>query len=247
MFWSAIAVSTLYFLVNLLLMICTGRLLRWPVKPYRCVIGGAIAGSFACLSMIIDFSWFTGLHILILVICALTCFGFSKGWLAPSAVYIMLALSLGGARIDFRGAVSLFLGTLGVWMVLFIAKNKSELVPVVIGRAGESIKINALVDTGNLLTDPVTGRAVLIVGADVAGQLTGLTPAQLRNPAEYIGALQGSRLIPYSTVGEHGNFMLAKRINDVQIGSWKGSVLIAFCPELLSKSGKYHALVGGRI
>ena len=100
-------------------------------------------------------------------------------------------------------------------------------------------------DTGNLLRDPITGRQVLVVGGDVALELTGLTQEQLRSPVESIGALPGLRLIPYRNVGNSSGFLLALRLQNVKIGKWKGSTLVAFAPEGLSSEGAYQALTGG--
>jgi len=85
-----------------------------------------------------------------------------------------------------------------------------------------------------------------VIGADAAQQLTGLTREQLLTPVETIGILPGLRLIPYHSVGSSG-FLLALRLRDVKIGSWRGSTLVAFAPERLSMEGAYQALTGGAI
>ena len=103
----------------------------------------------------------------------------------------------------------------------------------------------ALRDTGNTLRDPITGGEVLVIGADAAGELTGLTQAQLRNPIDSLGTIPGLRLIPYHSIGNEGGFLLALKLQNVKIGSWKGSSLVAFAPEGLNLEGTYQALTGG--
>ena len=116
--------------------------------------------------------------------------------------------------------------------------------PVELSYGDKHIRITALQDTGNTLRDPITGRQVLVVGADVAQQLTGLSPGQLRTPIESIGVLPGLRLIPYRSVGSK-SFLLAIHLPKVKIGAWQGSTLVAFAPDCLSPEGAYQALTGG--
>ena len=106
------------------------------------------------------------------------------------------------------------------------------------------MRLTALRDTGNSLRDPITGKPVLIVGADIAEKLTGLSPAALRDPVRTMGSLPGLRLIPYRTVGNTG-FLLALRIPSVKIGNRQGSALVAFSPHILGSG--YQALTGGTV
>jgi len=102
-----------------------------------------------------------------------------------------------------------------------------------------------LEDTGNCLRDPVTGASVLVVGAQAARLLTGLTQQQLRSPLTTLGTIPGLRLIPYRTVGTGAGLLLAMRFQNVRIGSWQGSTLVAFAPEGLEMGHPYQALTGG--
>ena len=63
---------------------------------------------------------------------------------------------------------------------------------------------------------------------------------------EAMGVLPGLRLVPYHSVGK-SSFLLAIRLQNVKIGSWQGSSLVAFAPEGLSKEGAYQALTGGNV
>ena len=119
-------------------------------------------------------------------------------------------------------------------------------VPIELNYMGKLLRLTALQDTGNTLRDPITGRSVLVVGADAAHQLTGLTKEQLQNPVETMGAIPGLQLIPYSSVASRG-FLLALRLQNVRIGKWQGSSLVAFAPEGLGSEGAYQALTGGNV
>ena len=78
-------------------------------------------------------------------------------------------------------------------------------------------------------------------------KLFGLTAQQLSSPAETLaaGLAPGMRLIPYRTVGRQGAMMLAARLRDAKVGSWRGNVLVAFAPECFGKADSYQMLVGG--
>ena len=125
--------------------------------------------------------------------------------------------------------------------------GRREYVPLKISYEGRNASLIALKDTGNTLTDPLTGEQVLIISADVASRLTGLTQTQLRNPMEtlLLPPISGLRLIPYRSVGNAGGFLLAKRFADVTIGEKKQSALVAFASEGLGKGEIYQALTGG--
>ena len=86
---------------------------------------------------------------------------------------------------------------------------------------------------------------MLVVGGDVAGELTGLTKEQLKSPLDSMGVISGLRLIPYHTVDRNTGFLLALKLQNTRIGSWRGSTLVAFAPEVLNREGAYQALMGG--
>ena len=102
----------------------------------------------------------------------------------------------------------------------------------------------ALRDTGNCLIDPITGGSVLVIGAQAAEKLTGLTAGQLKDPLRTMGQLPGLRLIPYKTIGNTG-FLLALKIPEAKIGNRQGSTIVAFSPLILGTN--YQALTGGTV
>ena len=75
---------------------------------------------------------------------------------------------------------------------------------------GRKHHLQALVDTGNMLTDPLTGTQVLVLGAQLGKTLLGLEQPQLEDPiaAMQRNPMKGLRLLPYSSVGRHTGLML---------------------------------------
>ena len=144
------------------------------------------------------------------------------------------------------------MGTAGILCIIcgFGLRDKllgKRYIPVELTYQGKNLQLTALRDTGNGLVDPVTGRQVLVVGADVAQELTGLTREQLHKPVESMGSIPGLRLIPYRSINCSSGFLLGMRFQDVKIGSWQGSSLVAFAPEWLHPEGAYQAVTGGLV
>ena len=59
------------------------------------------------------------------------------------------------------------------------------------------------------------------------------------------GQYPGLRLIPYRTIGQSAGFLAAMRMENVKIGKWQGSRLVAFAPAGLDAEETYQALTGG--
>jgi stage II sporulation protein GA (sporulation sigma-E factor processing peptidase) len=162
-------------------------------------------------------------------------------------------MALGGIALGVGngGLGSLVAAAAGISLICAVGFREKlgsvSYVPVYLSYGGKSVRLTALCDTGNTLRDPVTGRSVLVVGADVAQQLTGLTKQQLQSPVQTMSQapLSGLRLVPYHAVGQDSGLLLALRMQDVIIGKWKGSSLVAFAPQGLSMEGNYQALTGG--
>lgn len=246
-------VMILNFIVEWLLLLGADRLYGHPAYWGRVVLGAGLGGVYAGACLLSRFSFLAGgaWRFVSLAVMAWIAFGASISGLRRGAVFILLNLALEGIASEFTKESVWFLAagavvTVLVCVVGFHDSNRSY-VPVEINYAGKSVRMTALKDTGNTLLDPFTGRAVLIVGADVAYTLTGLTPQQLRKPLETMAGagLPGLRLIPYNTIGNSTGFLLALRMGEVKLGSKKGSYLVAFAPEGLGAKGSYQALTGG--
>lgn len=247
-------VMILSFAVELLLLLGADRLYGHPALLGRVFLGAGIAGVYAGACLLPQVLFLSGFlwRLIVLILVALIAFGVSVSGARRGAVFLLLNLALDGIASDFsmESLWCLAVGAAvmaGMCMFGFRNRGSDDYVPVEITHAGKHLRITALRDTGNTLLDPVTGRSVLIVGADAAHELTGLTRQQLRAPLEAMisAGVPGLRLIPYHTVGQSTGFMLGLRMQDIKIGNKKGSCLVAFAPEGLNRRGTYQALTGG--
>ena len=245
-------VFLLNFLVDFLLLVGAGKLCGYPVRYPKALLASALGGVYACACLFPDFAFLGNLLWRTVSLCAMAviAYGLSVSALRRGMVFAFLCLALGGAVTGMgKGGMWSIISAAGVVCLLCFVGCRGKIgssiyVPVELSYGEKHLYLTALQDTGNTLTDPITGRQVLVVGADTAQQLTGLTRQQLRNPVESMGVLPGLRLIPCHTVGG-SHFMLGMRLQNVKIGKWQGSSLVAFAPEGLSSEGAYQALTGG--
>ena len=250
-------VVILNFLVDFMLLLGTNRLSGFPLSAKRCALASALGGIYSGACMLPGFRFLgnTLWRIVSLVLIAVTAFGFSRSALKRGGVFLLLSMALGGIAVSFgRGDfLVLILAAAGVWLLCRVAFGDTvggrEYVPITLTYGGNTASLTALRDSGNTLRDPITGEQVLIISGDVAGQLTGLTEAQIRAPLETLALrpVPGLRLIPYRAVGLSGGMLLALRFENVKIGSRTQSAVVAFAPEGLGGGTMYQALAGGAL
>ncbi len=248
-------VIILNFLVDFFLLLGANRLCGHPPAPGRAAVAAALGGLYGGVCLLPGFSFMGNVlwRMVSLVLMSLIAFGLSINALRRGAVFMFLSMALGGIALGVGS--SGFLGILLPAVCLFLLCTVGfsgriggkKLIPVELGSEDRYVRLTALQDTGNTLKDPLTGSPVMVVAAEIAEQLTGLTREQLSKPVETVTAAPGLRLIPYRAVGNGGGFLLARRFSKVKIGSWRGSSLVAFAPESLCADGEYQALTGGMV
>ncbi len=249
-------VAILNFIINLLMIVGTNALFGC-VPDYRRILLAASAGGLyggACLLPRFVFLGYPWWRVICLVVVGIIAYGINKASLKIITVFILLCLSLdiAASAIFSKGMGQLFLAGGVMLLCLYgpcIKMRGTSLVPVELCYGGKHLCLTALNDTGNTLYDPVTGKSVLVVGADIAQELTGLTKEHLRRPLDAIANanVAGLRLIPYHTIDKASGMLLALHIPYVKVGSWHGSGLIAFAPEGLGREERYQALTGGAL
>lgn len=241
--------------VNYMLLMGSNRISGFPTAFGRVAAAAALGGLYGGTCLFPGFRFLGNMvwRIVSLALMSLVAFGMDLNALRRGVIFSVLSMALGG--------IVMRIGSNSVWTVLAsaavlillcctgIKKNPGTRIfaPVELQYGGKRLRLTALMDTGNLLRDPVTGSAVLVVDADTAQALTGLSVQQLRSPLDNVGYIPGLRLIPYRAIGQDGGLLLALQVKDVRIGNWKGSSMVAFAPQQLSREGTYQALAGGNL
>ena len=244
-------------LVDFLLLMGTNSLAGFPSDWKRNLLAAALGGLYGGVCLLPGFAFLSGMfwRIVFLGLMGLLAFGWNRGSLKRLGTFLLLSMAMGGIALGFgRGRFgTVVLSAASVWLLCRIAfggrVGEKEYVPVKIRSGGREVQVLALRDTGNSLRDPVTGEPVLVLGADAAARLTGLTREQIASPLETMTrqVIPGLRLIPYRAVGQGNGMLLALRFEDVQIGSRKQSALVAFAAGGLGENSMYQALTGGAI
>lgn len=276
---TVIYVDTLFLLnatVDYLLLLAAARLAGEPLRRPRFALGAVLGGGYAVAIFLPGLSFLS--HPLCRVASALLmmvlAYGGSRRLLRQGILFVALTCAFGGGvvAIGLMGGTGLSLGS-GVFyspmdfkMVLLSAAVCYLVITLVFRRLGRhtggelararlrigerSVELTALVDTGNTLTDPATGRGVLVVEGEKAAPLLDhpLGEAQLRDPVGTLARMEGKGrfwLLPYQAVGVACGLLLAVRLDKVRVGEreYRG-VLAALSPTRLSDGGAYSALVG---
>lgn len=206
-----------FFLINFimdLLVLLIVKLITSDTKSVcRTVMAAILGGLYACVILVLDIDYgiveslFT--YVVMSVLLTVIAFG-SKNVKALTeklallfmAVFLMSGvINLAYERGWIKGLWSMTVVTvLAVIIVFFLLRyrkncreSKENIVMVYIYNRGKSVTVSALIDTGNSLKEPITGKPVAIVTKDNA----------LKIKAENTGIFA----IPYRSVGEENGIL----------------------------------------
>ena len=250
-------------------------------RPRRLLLGAAFGGLSAAAVYLPGLAWLGRLpgSALSYLALALLCFGWRgtawKRWLWFFCVccgFAGLVLAVCGllripvltrdGRVFYRlsGRLLVLLaaavyGLCSLCLRRFARHRGGELVRLELGLGGRSLGCIALRDSGNTLSDPITGEPVLVARWQLAARLLpelGLSRAQFEDPAALALRLAEARpglrvrLIPYRAVGTEGGLLAALPLDRItEDGKPSPARLAAFSPTELSDGGAYEALLQG--
>lgn len=248
-------VMLLNFLVDLLLILGTNRLTGHPMRIGRASAGAALGGLYSGVCLMPGFRFLCGTLWRIVSLWAMSgiAFGLGRSGLRRILLFVMLSMALGGMAMGIGSGDLLSLVASATALLLFcrlaaggIGGRKHAVVELRLGDKKRSL--TALCDTGNLLTDPVTGEAVTVAGGHIAREMLGLTSEELADPIATTasGRIPGLRLIPYRAVGQPSGMLLAVKMDEVRINGVAAGKVVAFAPDPIRDDG-YEALIGGTV
>lgn len=180
----------------------------------------------------------------------------------PKIVYIVNGTIIGGEYIFELVLISAVISFLVIKIGAKILKLKQKITKedmlcvINIYNKQKCVRSNALLDTGNLLTEQATGRPVVIVEKNVAKDL--FESAYFEKIESLIegGEFECNnvddaniKIIPYMSVGNSNGIMIAYKIDKIKVEYQEKKyeitdVLIGFYNDALTKNGKYSALIG---
>lgn len=165
---------------------------------------------------------------------------------------LLYSMAVGGGLLFFmrllqaaRGWMASVFGILGVGLLLYLMfarfisskrKDSARLYEVVLIRKERSAAVLALLDSGNSLREPISGKPVCIVEKGILEKLW--------EPEE----TQGFRAIPYHSVGCSKGILRGFLLPTLLVETEEGrasftEVYVAAAGEALSKTGEYQMLL----
>lgn len=152
------------------------------------------------------------------------------------------------------------IGIFGFKLVKNKISKKDMYCQIIIKLNNKEIQTTAMVDTGNLLKDPITGNPVIVVESSllekilplelllnldkiIGGEFENVTE-EIRNT--YMNKL---KLIPYASLGKQNGMLIGIKADEVKIIKedeiqLKNNVIIGIYNKPLTKRGEYRALIG---
>ena len=270
----------LLFLLNLtanyLLLLAAGRMCGRVLRRWLLALGAALGAGYACALFFPGLGWLGAppCRVCAGVLMALTAYGTQRGLARVTLCFFGASAALGGlvwaaellgghslslergvlySYVDLRLLLLLLVLCYGVLSFLTdraFRHRGAELVSVTVRLGANTVKLTALQDTGNTLTDPVDNSPVLVAEGERCKTLLPLD-VPLDRPAEALARLgeagaRGWRLLPYRAVGVDCGLLLAVRADSVSVGTQNcGRMLVALSPTPVSDGGAYQALIGG--
>ena len=129
-----------------------------------------------------------------------------------------------------------------------------------IGINGEKIETTAMLDTGNLLKEPITNTPVIVlehtllydcIPKEILNHLDELLGGEFSNIPEEIKEEYISKLkfIPFSSLGKQNGMLLGMKAEYIKIKGIdkeeeKKNVIVGIYNKSLTKRGEYRALMG---
>lgn len=262
----------LNFLLDYLLLLLTGRI-AGTILPRRRIALSAALGALYAASVIVP-GWsilrLPITHFSVGILLVLLTYGSQRHIFRLILLFFALSAALGGGLyalnltnstlftlhgtpvplLDLRLILLISVLAYGLFSLLcgkLSRYSASEILDVSVYLEGQKARLTALLDSGNTLSDPMTGKPVLVAEAAALHPL--LPPnLDLRDPASSLPTLSPPgrfRLLPYRAVGTDRGLLLALRVDSIVVnGKTIPSDLIALSPTPLSDGGGYQALIG---
>ena len=177
----------------------------------------------------------------------------------PQEIFVKNGVYIGvyPLKIALLGGITGFIITYISFKVVKNHINKNEIIYTAVIKIEEKkLEIKVLLDTGNMLKDPITGDTVIIVEKE---KLYEILPIGLLNDIDNFFEINNEiikneyqtrlRIIPFKAVGKRNGMMVGIKADYVSIITdideiKKNDVIICVYEKKFSKTDKYSGLIG---
>lgn len=256
--------------IDYLLLLASARMAGEPFRRWRLGLGAVLGGLYAGLVFLPGWGFLSHplCKLVLPVGMVLIAFGSSRRLLRVALTFWGVSAAFGGGVLAlqlFLGAPAVLdlkttlLAAAGCYLFLTLLFRRGtrhgggELCQASLELGGRVCRLTALVDTGNTLADPATGKAVMVAEGEKLRDLfpSGGCPGagELSDPIQALERRKGDghrwRLLPYRAVGVPWALLLAVKVDRARVGEEDyGSILVALSPTPVSDGGGYSALIG---
>jgi stage II sporulation protein GA (sporulation sigma-E factor processing peptidase) len=260
-------------ILDYFLLLAAAKICAIPAQRRRLWLAAAVGAVYAALSALPPAAWLNNPAVKIVSggVLLLLAFGFRKRFARLALVFfavsaaaagaIMAAVYLGGAtlaRVDLRVLIAAFGASYLAVTLVFrrAARDAGAFRAVEISVEARKTTLRAMEDTGNSLSDPLSGSAVCVVWLDdilplFAPRLRDeLGDAVKRANYDALIALNSQptgvkfRLLPYSAVGVARGALLGFRPEAITVdGRPRSDLIVAVSPNCVTDNGTYNALI----
>ncbi|MGI6128464.1 MAG: sigma-E processing peptidase SpoIIGA [bacterium] len=282
--------------MNLVILLLTSWLAQVPARFYRVALGAMLGTAYTVYLVFYPLSnfayWPAKVVVSVLILVATFAPVSPVRFLRATGYFYLVSFTLGGAALaiyylgqDFvlptiagpwpriswwmplAGSVVVIPIARLAWLYLKRRRWQEELTATLIVRwNGQERKISGILDSGNLLVDPLTGAPVVVVEAEA---LSGLVPETI------IGLVEGGRrgeldleqlgqalaadcnaqrfrVIPFDSLGQENSLLLGFRPDRVQVKYQRKNInvpraVVGLAPGRLSSEGTWQALVSPEV
>ena len=259
-------------MADYLLLLCTARICALYVNRWRLALC-ALLGALYPAAIVVLHAPFLAMATIKLLVGSGVCvgaFGWKRRTIRAAGIFFLLSFLFAGFLICLRYLMTGLQGRLSAVALVLCFMSAAAIVLRLLSRSarqssggvhqvsvelqGRRVTLNAFVDTGNSLQDPLTGKHVLVAEFDSLATLFPASicrvfraqksaTAQLEIAAQAIPKA-GFRLVPFRTVGG-GDLLPAFKPDCLTIdGKKTQGVLVALSSSRISDGGAYTALVG---
>lgn len=278
-------------IMNSLIILATGIILKEKIKIIRLFFSGLIGAIYSVISYMSILEIYSSMILKIILSIVIIYVAFNpqtikKMW-KDLVIFYLTSFVFGGAAFaliyivkpqDILMKNGLFLGTyplktiilgaiiaFGIIITAFTLvktkiSKKDMLCKIEIGLNNKKIETTAMIDTGNLLKEPITNTPVIVVehtllfdcipkeilnnlGKILGGEFEEI-PERIRN--EYLPKL---KFIPFSSLGKQNGMLLGLKADYLKINyeerqEEKDNIIVGIYDKSLTKKGEYRALIG---
>ena len=267
-------------IINYIIILSTAIISKSKIKHFNIFLASSVGGAFAIANYLLDFSLKENVLIKILLSILIVLIAFQANDLyklfKQLVFFYLVSFTYGGIAFmllffispknRFKGMnpirITVLASVLGVIIIMIISKllrdrlmKKEMLCDLEIFYNGKSRKIKSMIDTGNLLKEPITMADVIIVEKD---SLNGIIS---ENILDNIGSIIDGKwieaecvcsykikIIPFSSLGNDNGILIGFKPDYIKIYCdneiVRNDVLIGIYDGILSKSNLFTSLIG---